>query len=203
MDPLPATAQVLQILADLGDDDVEAHVDWMCATILGRVPRADALAIWFSGEDLTLVFVADASAPSSAPQVKRSSISLRIAAPGRLIAVLTVYSVHADAFTGQAGALERALGAERASAVHDVDLDFTARRQAEAAPAKIRAQLAVDTAVGLLMDTHGFTVDGAEDWLQHVARSSGRTPLEVAHLVVAARSSRPAPPPAGPGRGLS
>lgn len=186
MEPLPATVEVLRLLAVHGDDSLGPRVKWMSAMILTHVPRADALAVWFCDEDLTLAFVATDDAAAAVRLDKRSSISLRIATPTRLIAVVNVYSEHPGAFRGRAAVLERALGAERESSVLDVDLGFEARERAMAGPSQVRAALAVDTAIGLLVVAQELTIDEAERWLHDVARASGRSELDVARQVVAA-----------------
>ena len=197
MDPLPATADTLQFLAEWGDVGLGPRVAWLGERVLRVAPRSDALAVRFASEDITLVFVApqNVRAYAAAHPVMRSSVALRVATSTRLISMITVYSEHVDAFTGRVAVIERVLGAHQGSSVLDDDLSFAARRRAESAPAQVRALLVVDTAVGLLMGLKGLSVDEAEDWLDHVAWTSGRTHLEAAKQVIADHTSPSNAPP--------
>ncbi|MCY4724643.1 ANTAR domain-containing protein [Nocardioides sp. STR2] len=188
MDPLPATAQALELLGASGDEDVGARMAWLSEAAADAVPEAGAVAIWFADEDLTLAYVArhgDGSRHVVHP-VMRSSLAVAMATPTRLISVVTVYSRHTDAFAGRVAALERALGAVRGASVADHDLAFDARRRAELAPTRLRSRMVIDTALGLLMGSRGLSLDEAEEWLERMSRSDGRTALEVATQVVAA-----------------
>lgn len=181
MEPLPASAEALQLLTALGDDDLHGRVGWISRTVLQLVPETDALSIWFSEEDLTLVLAGprtDHAHPAPAPM--RSSLALSFATRSRVISVATVYSHEAGAFAGRVGVLERALGATEDASVLDRHLAFDARWRAQLTPVQLGDQLVMDTAVGLLMGRRGFGVDEAEDWLQHTARTSGRPVLHEA-----------------------
>ncbi|MBD3924462.1 ANTAR domain-containing protein [Nocardioides cavernae] len=190
MEPLPASAEALELLAVSGDEDLGARAAWVAETLAEVVPQADAVAIWFADEDLTLVLVdplAEVSRRVVDP-VMRSSLALRLATSTRVISVVTIYSERVDVFAGRVSAVERAVGAVWGASVVDGDLAFDALQSAELAPAQLRARLVIDTAVGLLVGTRGLSIDEAEDWLDHVSRTGGHTALEVATQVLAARS---------------
>ena len=202
MDPLLATAEALDLLTAAGDEDARRRVAWICETVADVVPHAAAVAVWFIDEDLTLVLVKpeDRGPRNVSDLAMRSSLALRFATDRRDIAVVTIYSERAQAFDGRVGVIERVHGAVDGESVLDDDLAFDAARRAELAPAQLRAQLVVDSAVGLLVGTHGLSPDEAEDWLDHVARTSGRTALDVATTIVAAHHADHSAPGAPPRR---
>lgn len=204
MEPLAATADALDLLGAAGDDGPRRRVAWISEVATDVVPHADAVAVRFVDEDLTLALVSpeDGRPRTATDLVVRSSLALRIATDTRDIAVVTLYSERARAFDGRVGAIERAHGAVDGASVLDDDLAFDAARRADLAPAQLRDRLVVDTAIGLLMGDHGSGPDEAEDWLDRVARAGGRTRLEVATETVAAhdRADHSPPPPRKPPR---
>lgn len=190
MEPLPATAEALELLATYGDEDLATRLAHLGETIADVVPHVDAVAVRFAAEDLTLVLVKpqDLSPRCAVQPVMRSSLALEVATPTRAVSVVTIYSEHVDVFAGSVAAIERAVGAVRGASVVDDDLTFDSCRRAELAPTHLRNLMVIDTAVGHLMGTQGFSVDEAEDWLHHVSRTSSRTPLDVAAQILAAHS---------------
>jgi hypothetical protein len=190
MDPLPATAEALAMLAASGAEDLGTRLSCLCETVVDAVPATDAVAVWFADEDLTLVLVQpqDELSRRAIYPVMQSSLALKMATPTRVVSVVTVYSERANLFAGRVWAVERAVGAVWGASVVDDDVAFGACRRAGLAPTQLRARMAVDTAVGLLMGTRGFSIDEAEDWLDHVARTSGLTTVDVAVQVLAAHS---------------
>jgi hypothetical protein len=190
VEPLPATAEALDLLAAAGDEDLGTRLGWLSEVAVEVVPQAHAVAIWFIDEDVTLALaeLSDHRSHRVAHPGMRSSLALELATPTRVIALVTIYSRLVDVFAGRTAAVERALGAVRGASVVNHDLAFGARRHAEVAPARLRARSVIDTAVGLLVGTRGFSIDEAEEWLEQVSRSDGRTALEVATQVLDAHS---------------
>lgn len=182
MEPLPATAEALELLAASGDEDLGTRLVWLAAAVQEVVAHVNAMAIWFAEEDLTLVLVTPLNEPSHrrAEQVIRSSLALPIAAATRVISVVTIYSERTDVFAGRIPAVERAVGAVWNASVLNDDLAFGASDRAELAPTQLRARLTLDIAVGVLMGRRGFTLDEAEDWIAETSHASGLTPAEVA-----------------------
>ncbi|NYE36251.1 hypothetical protein F4692_001355 [Nocardioides cavernae] len=188
MEPLPATAEALDLLVASGDEGVRARVAWIGETVLEVVPHADAFALWFTDEDLTLVHIRPLIDPSvrASQRGSRTSVALSFATGGRVIAVVTIYSDREEAFAGRVEVLERRLGAVPGASLLDHDLALRCRRRAELAPAQLRSRALMDAAIGTLMGAVGLSLDQAEAWLADVARDSGRTVVAVAVQVVAA-----------------
>lgn len=187
MEPLPATAEALGLLAASGDEDLGTRAAWVAEILTEVVPQAVAVAIWFADEDLTLVLVRPLDSLAGGVQpVMRSSLALEMATATRVVSKVTIYSEHVDVFAGRVSAVERAVGAVWGASVVDGDLAFGARQHAELAPSQLRARLVIDTAIGLLMGIRGLSLDEAEHWLDDVALADGRTPLEVASQVLTA-----------------
>lgn len=187
MEPLPATAEALDLLVASGDQGVRARVEWICETLAEIVPQADAFAIWFTDEDLTLVHAKPlpARGPGGARRA-RTSLALTFAMGTQVGVVVTIYSGTADAFAALVDRVERRLGAVPGASRLDEDLAMACVRRADLAPAQLRSRVLMDTALGMLMGTTGLSLDQAEDWLRDAARASARTVLAVAAQVVAA-----------------
>ena len=181
MEPLPATAEALELLAASGDEDLGTRLVWLAAAVQEVVAHVNAMAIWFAEEDLTLVLVTPLNEPSHrrAEQVIRSSLALPIAAVTRVISVVTIYSERTDVFAGRIPAVERAVGAVWNASVLNDDLAFGASDRAARTDAAA-TRLTLDIAVGVLMGRRGFTLDEAEDWIAETSHASGLTPAEVA-----------------------
>lgn len=187
MEPLPATAEALELLVASGDDDVRTKVAWICETVVETLPHADLVAVRFLDEDLTLVHAAppDHTWHTEEQPPRRSSLALAFASNGRLIVVVTVYSRQAEAFAGAAGLVEARLGAVAGASRLDDDLDLTCLRQARLAPSRLRSRMLVDTAVGVLMGVRGLSLDQAEDALLDAALADRTTVVAVATRLVA------------------
>jgi hypothetical protein len=158
---------------------------------------ASALSIWFVDEDLTLTMIdtegaANLGTGEGGPHPMRSSIALHIAAGARLTAIITVYSRHAQAFTGRASWIENAVGAVPATSVLNDDLEFRSRRDAELAPAQVRTRQTVDMAIGYLLG-QGLDLDQAERWLARNAELAAVTPFEVARQLIDQAPTGPSP----------
>lgn len=188
MQPLPATAEALDLLVAAGDEGVRTRVAWICETLLEVAPLADAFAIWFTDEDLTLVHSRPSAGllDSGTRRSPRTSLALTFATGGRVGVVVTLYSGTTDAFAGRVDLVERRLGAVRGASLLDGDLGLASFGRAELAPAQLRSRVLMDTALGMLMGTTGLSLDEAEVWLRDAARASSRTVLAVATQVVTA-----------------
>lgn len=197
--PIPATAEALSLLTAWGDDGVRDRTSWLCQSVEESSPHADAVAIRFVEDDLTLAFIRPPTYPATssfeAPVAPRSSLALTFAdvatSPTRIIAVLTIYSTREGAFTDIADVLEDALGSVRGASVLDADLVFDVLGRAVAAPAQLRAQQIQDIAIGVLMAAQNISEDEAEIWLDDAARMStgGRTDAATKIITLHQKSS--------------
>ena len=187
LQPLPVTAEAVEQLAAFGDDTSNDKLRKVAKVVSDMVP-ASALSIWFVDEDLTLTMVdeegtVDPGTCGSTVDPMRSSIALHIATQSRLTAIVTVYSRHAQAFSGRVSWIEHAVGAVPATSVLDDDLEFRSRRDAELAPTQIRTRQTVDTAIGHLLG-QGLDLDEAELWLTHNAQLAELTPFDMARQIL-------------------
>lgn len=186
MEPVPATAVVLDRLADTGDGDVRRRVAWICETTAELVPHVHAIAVCFIDEDLTLLFARTSGEQSSSLETVRSSLTLSFGSTTHVVASVTLYSDVAGAFVRDARDLEHRLGAVQGRAAHDADLHGDMRRRALLAQMQLQAQRDIDTAVGLLMANDCLSAEQAEKWLDVMARTSRRSVEAVAAEMVAA-----------------
>ena len=186
MKPVPATSEVLEVLAALGDERLGTQLGWIAELVLEAVPQADAMSVWFADEELTLVMHAEQSeVPADAVRDSiRSSLAVTIADGPRTVAVITTYSGSVRAFAGRIRAVERTLGAVPNAWVLDGDVEFRSWYLAESAPSQVRGRLVIDTAVGLIMGQRGLDVIDAEDWLRDTCESSGLPLVELATRLV-------------------
>jgi AmiR/NasT family two-component response regulator len=96
----------------------------------------------------------------------------------------------ADAFAGHVDQLERLLGAAQASAVMNADLTFAMRLEGVAAPQRLRENLTIDTAVGLIAGIHRIYTEEADRSLRDDADRAGVHLVQAARVVVAASRRR-------------
>lgn len=112
-----------------------------------------------------------------------SSLSLPVLERGRVVGGINLYASSSEAFTGHHRDLAEALGASAVGAVTNADLTFETRRRAEQAPGRLRAQLALDVAIGILAAREGLDVDAARARLLEASTRAGIT-VEQAALVL-------------------
>jgi GAF domain-containing protein len=112
-----------------------------------------------------------------------SSLSLPVLDRGRVVGGINLYASSTEAFTGHHRDLASALGASAAGAVTHADLAFDSRHSAERAPGQLRAQQALDVAVGILAAREGLDVDAAEARLRDASMRAGIS-VEQAALVL-------------------
>jgi GAF domain-containing protein len=113
-----------------------------------------------------------------------SSLSMPLYRRGRLIGGVNLYASSADAFSPHRDQLAQLLGASASEAVSNADLSFATRLEAAEAPDRLRQQLDIDTAVGLLAGLKGTGVDTAERRLIQAAARAGIDVAVVARVVV-------------------
>ncbi len=113
-----------------------------------------------------------------------SSLSMPIYRRGRVIGGVNLYASTSDAFSAHRDQLADLLGARASEAVSNADLSFATRLEAAEAPDRLRQQLDVDTAVGLLAGLRGTGLETAERVLTQAAARAGIDVAVVARVVV-------------------
>ena len=202
LDPGSEEAELLPALLGLA---AEAEAD---------VPDLAALSLTRLKEDLTFTMVAPApEGPAQAPRPRahppngppddvldearwrahaedagpgaiRSTLTLPILAGGEVVETVTLYATSEAAFTGLHERLAAIFGAWAGGAVTNADLSFTSREEARQAPRRVREQMVVDVAIGVLAAQLGLDVEQAEQRLAEAAAHAGLTLVELARRLV-------------------
>ncbi len=112
----------------------------------------------------------------------RSTLTLPVLVLGLVRGSVHLYGASDHAYDGHHEEVARICGAWAAGAVTNADLDFGSRRTAEQAPAILRAEARVETAVGVLTSTLGIGPPEARQRLVTSAERAGVAP----HLLASA-----------------
>jgi GAF domain-containing protein len=125
----------------------------------------------------------------------RSSLSLPLAAHGRVVGALNVYAERPDAFTPDDIALGELLAGHAALAVHGASLYFASRDLAEQLNAAMASRALVEQAKGVVMAQRGLSAAEAFEVLRSSAQAAGRRlhdiAAELVQSVVADGAERP------------
>lgn len=116
----------------------------------------------------------------------RSSLSLPIGRDGggQTPGAINLYATDPEAFRGTAALLAAAVQVPADQVVSNADLSFMTRDLARELPARLDAKEALDSAVEVLVEAHGWPADEARRRLRTAAAQAG-TPVDaVADLVV-------------------
>jgi ribosomal protein L17 len=97
---------------------------------------------------------------------------------------VNLYAATADAFTGLHEALAAALGGSAESVITNADLGFSTLDKARQAPAVLRDQTRVETAVGILAARYREDVEAARTRLLHAAQRANVDPVVVARVLI-------------------
>ena len=114
----------------------------------------------------------------------RSTLTLPVVVAGRVRGTVNLYAATDHAFEGHHEELARICGAWAPGAVANADLGFTSRRTAEEAPAIIRADARVESAVGLLAASLGIGFREARQRLAAAAERAGVAPHRLASAIL-------------------
>ena len=120
-----------------------------------------------------------------------SSLSMPVYRDGELVGGLNLYASEPDAFAGRHQALADALGSQAAEAVSNADLSFSTRLEAARAPQRLKDQVDIDTAVGLIAADTGAALDAAQRLLDEAAARAGVRAALVARILVLVHSGLP------------
>jgi GAF domain-containing protein len=119
-----------------------------------------------------------------------STLTLPVLDDGQVVGSVNLYASTADAFTGHHEELAGIFGAWAPGAVRDADLGFMTRREAQAAPGRLRRQARIDTAVGLISAHESLDLDASRARLQEAAARAGVDEADLATAVIAAVEQR-------------
>jgi GAF domain-containing protein len=125
-------------------------------------------------------------AQATAARGIRSTLTLPVLRNGSVIGTVNLYGATRRAFADQYDELAQVFGAWAGGAVANADLSFTTRREARAAPARVRDRVVVEMAISVLAAQLGLDVDAAEDRLRDAAARAGVSTYELAHEILRA-----------------
>ncbi|KRF01226.1 hypothetical protein ASG88_06845 [Nocardioides sp. Soil777] len=113
-----------------------------------------------------------------------STVTLPVLAGGAVVGSINLYAASADAFVGHHEAIARIFDAWAPGTVTNADLSFSTRAVAEQAPHKLKQDVDIQVAVGILAAARGTDVDEALDELRGAARRAGVTEAELAATLI-------------------
>jgi GAF domain-containing protein len=113
-----------------------------------------------------------------------STLTLPVLSGQEVVGSVNLYARSPHAFDGRHEEVARIFGAWAPGAVTNADLSFSTRQTAERAPAKLREDLDVEVAVGLLAAAHTIDADAARVRLVEAARRAGVTEAVLAASII-------------------
>ena len=119
-----------------------------------------------------------------------STLTLPILADGEVVGSVNLYARTRTAFRGHHDELARIFDAWAPGAVTNADLSFSTRQAAQEAPERLRADVRVQVASGLVASSLGLSLEAARDRLVRAAVRSGVAPVELAEAVIDIRRDR-------------
>jgi GAF domain-containing protein len=125
-------------------------------------------------------------AAATAAHTILSTLTLPVTTDDRVVGTVNLYAASGRAFVGHHEQLADVFGAWAAGAVSNADLSFATREEARAAPDRIRDQVAIDTAVGILSVRLDVDVETAEARLRDAASRAGVGPADLARTILRA-----------------
>lgn len=130
-----------------------------------------------------------ADATSAAGVASTLTIPLRDGA-GRVTGSLNFYGASAHCFDGHHDALAGLFAGWAPGAVTNADMSFGTSERAVGAPDRIRAQMQIDIAVGIIAARSGMTTDEASEALHSAAVRAGVDAADLAETVVRTRRGK-------------
>jgi len=128
---------------------------------------------------------------ASAARAVANTLTLPVLDANRVVGSINLYASSAHAFSGHHEALAVLFHAWAPGAVENADMSFSTRLEAEQAPARMRDQARVDTAVGLLAGYQGTSADAARADLEDAAARGGVSLTRVARAVITSLGGAP------------
>lgn len=165
-------------------DSVQYLVGGPCVEVAERGHGLGATEEDLLNEDRWRLF-----ARATAHRGVASTVTLPITERGDVVGSVNLYGASGRAFDGHHEDLAAILGEHVSAVVSNADLGFDSRRTAEQAPAVLRAQTTVSTAIGLLSSELGVDVEAAHRRLDDAAERAGITVERLAHALVTIRET--------------
>ena len=116
-----------------------------------------------------------------------STLTIPVLDEGQVTGTVNLYAGDPQAFAGRQPDLAEIFGGWAAGATSNADLSFATREAAREAPDRLAAEMAVETAVGVVAALTGQDVAQARRTLQEAADRAGVSLLSLAHAVVETR----------------
>lgn len=113
-----------------------------------------------------------------------STLTLPIVADGDVVGSVNLYARTRTAFQGHHVEIARIFDAWAPGAVTNADLSFSTRQVAQEAPRRLRDDVRVQVASGLLSAAMGLSLEAARARLVRAAGRSGVAPAELAEVVI-------------------
>lgn len=129
-------------------------------------------------------------AQATAAHGVRSTLTLPVGDEDQVLGTVNLYAGGTASFAGHHDELATLFGAWAGGVVTNADLSFSSREEARAAPGRVREQLVVEVAVGILAAELDVDVDAAEARLHEAAARAGVSVGRLARAVVHARDQR-------------
>ena len=123
-------------------------------------------------------------AQASAAAGVRSTLTMPVIEAGVVVGTVNLYGRAEDTFDGKHDRLAEVFSAWAPGAVANADLEFSTRGLAEQAPALLRDESLVDSAVGVLAASYDLPVEAARDNLRSAADRAGVPVATLARVVV-------------------
>ena len=122
--------------------------------------------------------------PRAAERGARAVVSMPLAADGRTVGALNLYSRQPDAFDGTGLALAELLTAHASLAVQAATAYYTNRDLADQMREAIASRATIEQAKGVLVAQRGCTAEEAFDLLVAASQRSNRKLRDIAHDIV-------------------
>jgi GAF domain-containing protein len=113
-----------------------------------------------------------------------STLSLPILVGGNVTGTVNLYAAYDDAFTGHHEELAAIFDAWAPGVVTNADLSFSTRQLAEQAPQRLRDDVRVEVAAGVIASRKGVDLETARDQLCAAARRAGVSVARLAEAVI-------------------
>ena len=123
-------------------------------------------------------------AQATAARAVRTTLTLPVMDAEGVIGAVNLYAASRRAFVGHHGELADVFGAWPAGAITNADLSFTTRREAEAAPQRVRETGVIEAAAAVIAIDRDVDLETGEAILHDAATQAGVSVLEVAREVL-------------------
>jgi GAF domain-containing protein len=113
-----------------------------------------------------------------------STLTFPVLDAGQVVGTVNLYGAADDTFDGKHQGLSAVFGGWAPGAVANADLSFSTRTLAQSAPARLREDAVVDTAVGIVAGSRGMDLIAAREDIEDAARRAGIPLAALARMIV-------------------